>query len=93
VDKPARPKILVRAGVEAAKIEATGRTTPELRLKIRTMVERCIVQMAEVAKKEFLQVADLELLQRLNKLLSELDAPETVDPSKMTDEQLAKAAK
>jgi hypothetical protein len=57
------------------------------------MVERAIVQMAEVAKREFLSITDVELLQKLNKLLSELEQPEETDPSKMSDEELAKRAR
>jgi hypothetical protein len=58
------------------------------------MVERAIVQMAEVAKREFLSITDVELLQKLNKLLSELEQPEDEsDLSKLSDEELAKRAK
>ena len=92
-DKPARVKVLARAGVVAEQVTATGRTTPELRAKIRTMVERCIVQLSEVAKREMLTVVDVELLQKLHKLLGELDQPEEMDPEKMSEEQLRKAAK
>jgi len=86
-------KHLARAGVVAESVTATGRSTADLRAKVRTMVERAIVQMAEVAKREFLSITDVELLQKLNKLLSELEQPEETDPSKMSDEELAKRAR
>ena len=90
---PERVKVLARAGVTAEHTKAKGRPTPELRAKLRAMVEISIVRLSLVAEREMLNGDDVDLLQRLNKLLNELEAPEEVDPSKMTDEQLAKVVK
>lgn len=93
---PERPKILARAGVVAEQVKAKGRTSDELRQKIRDMVERAIVQLERVAEKEFLQSDDITQLSALNRLLADLDrrGPDSSeqDPSKLTDEQLAKMA-
>lgn len=94
-DQPEPVKHLVRGGVVAEKITARDRPTQELRTKIRRMVESAIVRLEQVAQKEFLGLPDIQLLQTLNKLLNELEAPS--DPAKkpedMTEDELAKAAK
>ncbi len=88
-----RVKVLVRAGVTAEHTKAKNRPTKELRDKLRAMVEISIVRLSLVAEKEMLNSDDVELLQRLNKLLGELEQPEELDPSKLSDEELAKRAK
>ncbi len=86
-DKPDKGRVLVRAGVDTGA-KAKGRTTPELKQRIRDAVECAIVNVTEIAKRQHMEPTDVEMLAKLNKLLTDLDQV-TVAPEEMTEEELA----
>ena len=95
-DKPSRSRQLVRAGVTAELWTAKGRTLDEIKKKIRSMAEKQVVILEQVSQKEFLAESDIDMLAKILKLIREVDGEVTEkvkDPSQMTDEELAKAAK
>jgi hypothetical protein len=81
---------LVKLGVSAESVQAQERTTPELKAKIRRMVERGIVQLEEIAKQEFLTLMQAQMLVTFNRLLNDLDKPEQKSVEDMTEEELAR---
>lgn len=91
--KPDRVKVIARAGVVAEQVIAKGRTSEDLRKRIRDMVERAIVGLDMIATKEHLQVDDIDKLGKLSRLLTELDRKIPIDPGNMTQQELEEAAK
>ena len=90
-DKPDKGRILVRAGVTASDVKVKGRSTKDLKQRMRDVVECQIVMITEVAKKEHLRAEDIDVLAKLNKLITDLDA-QVLDPENMTEEELAARA-
>ena len=88
-----RPRILARAGVVAEQVKAKNRDTSELKQKIRDMAELTIMRLSQVADREFLSTDDLNLLAQANRLLNDVEEKAPVDPSKLSDEELARRNK
>lgn len=87
---------LVKGGVHAEEVSARERSADDLRKMMRAVVEVGIARLSKESEKTHLTGDDVDLLAKYLKLLTELERKigdgeeDETDPSKMTDEQLAR---